>query len=424
MSSTTEPVATAVVAPSQRRFHITTFSSLKHRDFRFMWGTTFFTAAGNWIQQVTLGWLVYHMTGNAFLTGAVSGVRALPFLFIGPLAGVVADRVDRKMLLIFNHVFLAALGLIFAIMIAANVLQIWEVFVFTFLSGVGWSFNNPVRQTLVPVLVPRDALMNAIALNSAAFNVTGVVGPALGGVLIALFGPATNFFIQAAMYITVTVFVFPIHVPNRSYDAQPRKSVTKDFKEGVKYAFREPTTRAVIIVSMIPAMFMMATTNSLMPVFAKDVLNVGSTGLGILLAAGGLGALVGTLVLASLAGVSRKGLLQLAMAFLAAISLIVFALMHNLLLASVFICLQGGFQMIYFSANNTIIQIITPDQYRGRVMSIYMLNQGAVPLGAFLAGAVAEFFGAPVAIMSAGIITAVLILYMSYQFRELRDFRQ
>ncbi|MBI4312793.1 MAG: MFS transporter [Chloroflexi bacterium] len=424
MHSPISPAKPNVATEERKRFNLTTFSSLQYRDFRFLWGSTFFTAAGNWIQQITLGWLVYHLTSSAFLTGAISGVRALPFLFVGPIAGVIADRVDRKLLLIVNHALLGLLGLIFALLIAFDLIQVWHIFVFGFLSGVLWSMNNPVRQTLVPALVPRQALMNAIALNSAAFNLTRMLGPALGGLLIVAFGPATNFFIQCVAYMAVTLMVLPMRIPAKARSEAPSKSVVADLKDGLRYVAKEPTTLALVLVGLIPSIFMMPFTQGLMPVFAKEALHVDADGLGIIYAAAGVGAFVGTMTLASLSSISRKGILMIAAASIAGLSLMAFSEIAWLPLAIVVIAIQGGFQMVYNSTNNTVLQIITPDEYRGRVMSIYMLDHGLAPLGSFFAGAVAEFAGVRLAMLAGGGITLLLVLLLATRSKELVRFKE
>lgn len=347
----------------------------------------------------------------------------MPFLFAGPLAGVIADRVNRKLLLIVNHAFLAALGLAFALLIATDVVQIWHIFVFAFLSGIAWAFNNPVRQILVPALVPRHALMNAIALNSAAFNLTRMVGPAVGGLLIVAFGPATNFFVQSIAYFVVTVLVLPINIPATGNSGAPRESVLHDLGKGLRYVAHEPTTLALVLVGLIPSIFMMPFTQGMMPVFAKEALHVEADGLGLLLAAAGSGAFVGTMALASLTNISRKGSLLLTAASLAGIGLMVFAVIPWFVLAAIVLAIQSGFQMVYNSTNNTILQTITPDEYRGRVMSIYMLDHGLAPLGAFVAGAVAEIAGVRFAMLVGGGVTLALVLLLATRFRELRGFR-
>lgn len=424
---TQTPKATTVATEQRRRFNLTTFASLQYRDFRLLWGSTFFTAAGNWVQQITIGWLVYDLTGSALLTGVVSGLRALPFLFVGPLGGVLADRVDRKKLLIGTEIFLSALGLSFAILLTTDYLQVWHVLAFSFLSGLGWSISNPLRNVMVPSVVPRHALMNAVALNSAAFNLTRIAGPAIGGVLIAAFGPATNFFIQAVSYFFVSVFIWFIKTPLRAQSSSAEghhRSVGKDLGDGLKYVAHEPTTLALVLVGLIPSIFMMPFTQSLMPVFTKDVLRVESEGLGLILAAAGAGAFIGTMALASLSHLRRKGLLLIVSASMAAISLIVYSQVTWIVIAVPIIAIQGGFQMVYNTTNNTILQLITPDEYRGRVLSIYMLDHGLTPAGAFMGGAMTEAFGAPAAFMMGGVITLVLVLLLATRSKKLSGFRE
>ena len=426
MSLPSIPTPPGSTPPEQKRFRITTFSSLRYRDFRFLWATSFFNAAGVWIQQITLGWLVYDITESAFLTSAVQGIRALPFLLVGPVAGVLADRMDRKRLLIINEFFLSSLAFGFAILVAAGVVRdhVGLIFAFSFLSGVGWALNQPVRQALVPAVVPRESLMNAISLNTAAFNLTRILGPAIGGVLIALFGPAVNFFIQSLAYFSVFLLVLPIRIPPHHTPVNaPRKSMAGDLLDGLRYVAKERTILALIMVALIPSLFMMPFTQGLMPVFAEEVLDAGPTGLGILLASSGVGALVGTLSLATLGNFPRKGALLILAAALAGLGMMGFSQTTWLPMSMFALAILGGFQMIYHATNNTVIQLIASDEYRGRVMSIYLLDRGLVPAGAFLAGGLAQVYGAPTAILAAGAATTILVLLLATQFRQLREYR-
>jgi len=402
---------------------IHTFTSLKYHDFRYLITSTFFTSAGNWIQQVTLGWLAYEYTGSAFLTGAVTGIRALPFLFMGPIAGVITDRVNRKTLLIVVHLLLSVLGLSFALLIASGHLQTWHIFVFSMLSGAGWASGNPVRQALVATLVPQKDLMNAIALNSAAFNITRMLGPAVGGLLIVMVGPSTNFFIQAISFFLVTLIVIPIKIPTDNIVESSKHTFSEDFIEGVRYVIQEKTTFALVLLALIPSIFMMPFTQSLMPVFAKDILKVDANGLGLILSAMGIGAFVGTLTLASLGNVTNKGKMLFIIGIFAGLSLIIFSQTKLLIFSILVISLQGAFQMIYHSTNNTIIQTITPNAMRGRVMSIYMLDHGLMPIGALIAGGIAQFYGADIAILIGGIITFTLFILGIFIFKPLWSFK-
>ncbi len=407
--------------PRQRRPRIKTFSSLKYRNFRYLWTSTLFTSAGNWVQQVTLGWLAYDLTGSALLVGTLSGIRALPFLLVGPIGGVLTDRVDRRRLLMGTQLWLLVMALGFAVLIASGRVEVWHMFAFSLLSGASWAISNPIRQALVANSVPRESLMNAIALNSAAFNAMRTVGPAIGGLLIALTGPATNFFIQALCFLGVYLAVWPLDIPRVGTSAHRGDSMLKSFREGVQYTVRDPVIMALMIVALIPSLFMMPFTMGLMPVFAEDVLKAGPDGLGLLLAGNGVGALIGTLTLASAGDVSRKGRLLLGFAMGSGASIALFSFTTWLPASLLTLLAVGACQQLYMSTNNTLLQSLTTDEYRGRVMSLYMLDHGLIPAGGMLAGGLAQMLGVARAVFIGGATTVVLTGAMGAGFRSLRD---
>src|SRR5439155_17225871 len=192
---------------------LSTFRSLHYRDFRLLWLSTLFMSAGQWIQQVTLGWLAYQLTGSAFMLGAINGVRSFPMLILGPLGGVAADRIERKRLLVGTQVVLVASAFALALVISAGHLRVWHLFAFTAVTGVAWAFMMPVRQSLVPNLVPEQHLMNALALNSAGFNATRIIGPMAAGLMIAKLGAGENFYVQTAFYVGMLWLVTMVVVP-------------------------------------------------------------------------------------------------------------------------------------------------------------------------------------------------------------------
>ena len=170
-------------------------------------------SGGQWIQQVTLGWLLYDLTGSSVLLGLLNGLRAVPFLIASPIAGVAADRMDRKKLILVTQYALVITTVAMGLLVASGFLEVWHLFAFTLMTGVAWAFVDPVRQTLVPALVPREDLMNAVALNSAAFNLTKVIAPSLGGILIVFSGAAGNFFVQSAAYLGVLASIYWMSIP-------------------------------------------------------------------------------------------------------------------------------------------------------------------------------------------------------------------
>lgn len=326
----------------------------------------------------------------------------LPFLFAGPVAGVVADRVDRKRLILANQIVMAVLAAGFAVLVTTGRVEVWHLFLFSLLGGIVWSFDQPVRQTIAPTIVPKKDLLNAIALSSAAFNVTRIIGPGLGGLLIAAFGPGANFFIQAAAYLGVFLMVLPIRLPLVDTASRRRFSFFSNLKEGVRYVGGQRPILMVIVMALLPSLFLMPFTMALMPVVAKETLGVGAGGLGLLMSLSGVGALVGTMALASLGNFQHKGMLLVMAITMAGVGTLLFAMSTSMSAALSSLVFLGAFQMIYFATSNTILQTITPDQFRGRVMSLYMLDMGLSPVGSVLAGVLAQSYGTGVAITVAG----------------------
>ncbi|MDE0213325.1 MAG: MFS transporter [Deltaproteobacteria bacterium] len=399
-----------------------TFSSLRNRDFRYLWAGTCFLSGGLWIQQVTLGWATYEMTGSSILLGAINGLRFVPFLIFSPLAGVAADRTDRRRLMMTTQwcVLLTALGM--GVVVSLDLLEVWHLFAFTLVTGVVWSFSEPVRQALIPDVVPRAELMNAVALNSAAFNFTKIIGPSVGGVLIVAFGLAGNFYIQSATYLFVLWMIYRMHVPERISEAA-RSSVLSNLREGIRYVWADPVVFAVMATAMIPRLFAMP-YQALMPIFQKDVLQVGADGLGLMMAAPGLGAMLAMLSVAHFASrVSRPGLLMLAALVLQGVFLALFALVRTLVPALLTLVIVGGFQVLFMSVSNMVLHMTVPDRLRGRVMSIYMLDRGITPAGAMLAGISAHFIGAPHTVLAMGVIVLVLAAVVVAFMPSLRKVR-
>ena len=423
MTSFEEELTDHVEAPPEAvspRFRIQTFSSLRHLDFRYLCAGTFMMSAGQWIQQVTLGWLVYELTGNSVLLGALNGLRALPFLVTGPMAGVAADRMDRQKLMLRTQYVLIVTAVVMGGLVASGLLQVWHIFVFTLITGVAWTFSEPVRQSLIPSVVPKQELANAIALNSGGFNLMKVIGPALGGLMIALFGTGGNFFVQSVAYVGVLIMIYLMHVPPTPAEAR-RSSALANLKEGFSYVWSTPAVLALMILAYVPRIFAVP-YQTLMPVFQKDVLRVGPEGLGMLMAAPGVGAVLSVLMLASFANrFRRQGLLLVGSILVLGFFLILFSQTTSFPLALVVLVAAGGFQMLFLASTNTMLQLIVPDELRGRVMSLYMLDRGLMPAGALFAGVVAHFIGAPSTVATMGAIVIVLTLVVAWRVPAIRS---
>jgi predicted MFS family arabinose efflux permease len=273
---------------------------------------------------------------------------------------------------------------------------------------------------MIPSVVPKADLVNAIALNSGGFNLMKVIGPALGGALIALFGAAGNFFVQSIAYIGVLVMIYLMHIPKTSSEAR-QSSAMANLKEGFAYIWSTPAILALLTLAYVPRVFAVP-YQTLMPVFQKDVLKVGPDGLGMLMAAPGVGAVIAVLTLASLANrLKRQGLFLVSSIVVLGFFLIVFSQVRVFSLALVTLVIAGAFQMFFLASTATILQLLVPDELRGRVMSLYMLDRGFMPVGALFAGTTAHFIGAPSTVAVMGVIVIVLALFVAWRVPTIRS---
>jgi MFS transporter, DHA1 family, staphyloferrin A biosynthesis exporter len=402
-----------------RWFHFQIFSSLRYQDYRYLWSGTLMMSAGQWVQQVTLGWLLYDLTGNSMLLGALNGLRALPFLVTGPMAGVAADRMDRRKLLLRTQWVLIVTAILFGALVASPFLHVWHIFLFTLITGVAWTITEPVRMSVIPSVVPKAELANAIALNSGGFNLMKVIGPALGGALIAWIGAAENFFLQAAAYIGVLGMIYRIHIPASRAETR-HATAYANLKEGFAYVWHTPAVLALMTLAYVPRVFAVP-YQTLMPVFQKDVLQIGPDGLGLLMAAPGVGAVIAVMTLASLSKrIKRQGLFLLVSIVVLGFFLVLFSQITWFPLALVTLVIVGAFQMFFLASTATILQLIVPDELRGRVLSLYMLDRGFMPLGALFAGATAHFIGAPTTVAIMGAIVIVLTGIVAWRIPAIR----
>ena len=385
-----------------------TFRSLRHRNYRLLWIGTLFSSSGLWLQQVTLNYLAFALTGSSMVVGLASGARSLPLLALGPVGGVMADRYDKKRLMMSTQLAQLLLTFIFAVVIVSGHLEVWHLFVFSLLSGAAWALNMPVRQSIVPSLVPREDLMNAMALNSAGFNITRILGPALAGLMIAKIGPGENFFIQSAAYVGVAITVAQLALPASSRSTgKGGGSAYANLKEGAAYVWGNATLRIQMLLALVPVVIALPYI-AILPQFNDEVLGGSPGTFGLMMAAPGVGAVVATLIVASRRDIVRHGLLLLAALFALGLSLISLAFARNILVVLSMLVLVGATQMIYMTTSQTVVQLAIPDEYRGRVMGIYMLNQGMLPLGALFAGSLADVYSASTALVVMGALVAAL----------------
>ncbi len=396
------------------------FAPIRHRDFRYLLAGIVFMSAGQWIQQVTLGWLVYDMSNSSILLGLLNGVRLLPFLVLSPLAGVAADRMNRRWLLMSSQGILLITAAVMGILVMAGQAEVWHLFVFTLITGTAWSFNHPVRQALVPNVVPSVHVAGAVAMSSTGAQFTKMIAPAIGGLLIVWFGAGGNFLVQAATYAGVFAMIFMMRVEGPAVQAT-RTSGLADLQDGLRYVASHRVILGLVLVSLVSKVF--ATPyQTLTPVFQKDVFGVGPEGLGLLMAAPGVGAVAATLIVTGLAGKMRhRGLLLVGSLCLLGILLVVFSTTRSMELALLALAGVGGSQTFFNVLSLTMLQLLVPDALRGRVVSLYMLDHGLTPAGALMAGVATAYVGAPVTMAVMGLCVVVLGLVVFWAVPQIRD---
>jgi MFS family permease len=383
-----------------------TFRALRHRNFRLFFGGQLISLVGTWMQSVAQSWLIYRLTGSPALLGAVGFTSQFPVFLLAPLGGIVADRFRRQVLLIITQTSAMILAALLAGLTLTGHVQIWHIFVLGAALGVVNAFDIPVRQSFVVDMVDRHDLMNAIALNSAMFNGARVVGPALAGLLVSTIGEGWCFAANAVSYLAVIAGLVRMRiVPNAAPSLS--RSALAHVLEGFRFVADTAPIRALLLLLAMVSLIAMPYV-VLMPIFADQILHSGARGLGILMAASGIGAVGGALAVASRHEVRGLGLwVALSMGGLG-LGLIGFALSHSFWLSAALLVPVGGFMMVQMSASNTLIQAMVPDALRGRVMAIYsMMFMGMAPVGALLAGALASHVGAPLMVATGGALATV-----------------
>ena len=403
----------------ERSGRLQTFSALRHKDYRYLWISSIFVGAGNGVQQIAMGWMVFQLTQSHFWIGTVLGIRALPILLVGPLAGVAVDRLDRKKLFLAAQLGLVIIAFLFALDVRLERVTVLHALVFSFLLGLDASLNQPVRQALIVNTVAREDLTNAIALNSSASAVVQSIAPLISGTLIAVLGVSGNFFVQSAAYVAVFCIILPMRTPYREGIAEPA-SVRRNFAEGIRHIRSDWTLLLLIILVFIPSMFIHSTQNQL-AVFADVVLGGGPLILGLLGASMGVGSVVATIAIASLGNFQARGRVNMGCIILVTVALIFFGLSSHLALSLIAIGIMGFFNTGFRIANNALVQSRVPDVLRGRVTSIYALDHGFQPVGSLLLGLLAEegVLGVQKAVMLAGIVAFAVTVFIALRFRLL-----
>jgi len=398
------------------------FAALRVSSFGwFLAGTTLSNAA-QWVQSVTLSWLVYDLTSSGTALGTMNLMRSLATLGLAPLVGVIIDRLPKRRLLYATSIWLCAVSLGFGLVLLGNPTVVWPLFLYSFLGGIGQAFSVPLRQTVVFSIVPRRLAPGAVALVQTGWAVMRSVGPAIGGFLLLWFGPAGNFFVQAGAYALVTLTLLKLRLPYEQTLVNATRA-RGGFREGLRYVLYNPTTLAFVLLSWVLPLFIIPNFNALPPIYAKDVFAGGPDTLGTLLSAIGLGGIIGGFVTASLGKLERRGLLQLGALLLLGLSFTAFAASSALWMAIGAMALAGFSEMIYLTTNATLLQLSIPDELRGRVTSILSLRSGLMPVGAFIAGIGADLVGPRTMTLIFSGILGIIAVGVYFASPIVRDYR-
>ena len=356
------------------------------------------------MQSIAMGWLVYRITDSAFMLGFIGFVSQIPTFFISPFAGVMLDRWNKHKIIVITQTLAMLQALILAVLVLTHSVQIWQIIILNIFMGMINGFDIPARQSFVVEMIEdRGDLGNAIALNSSMFNAARLIGPSIAGIIIAVFGEGICFLLNGLSYIAVIISLLAMHINYVKHPYQ-EKHILKDLKAGFNYSWGFVPIRIILFMLALMSLVGMPYT-VLMPVFAREILKGGPHTLGFLVGAIGVGALIGALYLASRKTVVGLSRIIASMAITFGVGLIIFSFSRNVPFSLFMLLITGVSMMIHNASCNTILQTVTDDNMRGRVMSYYtMAFMGTTPIGSLIIGSLASKFGAPASILFGGVL--------------------
>jgi MFS family permease len=415
-----EADAGQVTWPPAGRRRPRTFSSLENnRDYRFLFTGNLFANAAQWLQLLTVGWLVLEISDSALQSGIAVGIRALPTLVLGPWAGVLADRWDRKKIAITMQLALAAAASLFAVVVATGDVTVWHTYIYMAVVGVGFTIKQPVRQALIANTVQRADMANALTLNAMAVTSMRLVGPLIGGILIATLGFKWNFIFEAGLYAAMVLLLLPMRTPYREGGANRHASGWANMVEGLRYILKSRVMLRLNLLNFVRAAAF-GTVPLVLPAYARDVLG-GGPGVGTaLLTVMGVGGLCATFIMATWGFFAKKGLVGLITLTSGSACILLLGLSNWLWLSLPVIALMGFSQTHFIVSNQTLIQNLVPDSLRGRVSSVWHYEQGLTPLFVFLISLLGQYRGMGLAMMVLGGSALALSLVFLVRFKDNR----
>src|ERR1700757_2903193 len=385
------------------------FKAFHYRDFRLMWIGACMSSIGTWMQIVAQGWLIYRLRHSAFLLALDQFLAGIPIFLFSLIGGVVADRTERRKILLISQYIQMASAATLTILVALGLTHVWPILCLSFVSGLAQAFGGPAYQALIPTLVDREDMPNAIALNSIQFNLAVTVGPALAGITLARFGEKGGFGLNALSLLAPLITLSTISarfLPERSAD-----SMFKAFMGGFRFVWRQGAMVGLIVLAFLMT-FLSMPMRTYIPVFVKDIFHRGPETYGNLLSLMGVGSIIGSLGVASLGNISKKGRFALSMLMLLGAGIAGFSLSKFLPVSYAMLILVGASMMAVFATVTSLVQLSVTNEMRGRVMSVYNFAfRGGMPIGNLVSGWLVPVYTAPIVLAVNGFLLILVALY-------------
>jgi predicted MFS family arabinose efflux permease len=385
------------------------FKAFQYRDFRLMWFGACTSSIGTWMQIVAQGWLIYRLSHSAFLLALDQFLAGIPIFLLSLIGGVVADRTERRKILLISQYVQMACAIILTALVATGLVQVWEILSLSFVAGVAQSFGGPAYQALIPTLVERDDMPNAIALNSIQFNLAVTVGPAFAGITLGRLGETWCFGLNAVSFLAPVISLSIISA--RFVPESTTESIFNSLKQGIDFLRQQGSMEALIVLAFCMTALSMP-MRTYIPVFVKDIFQRGPETYGNLLSLMGVGSICGSLAVAGRGNIQNKGRFALTMLICLGVGISGFSISRLLTVSYVMLVVVGASMMAVFATVTSLVQLITTNEMRGRVMSVYNCAfRGGMPMGNLATGWLVPRFTVPVVLGANGLLLIVLALY-------------
>jgi MFS family permease len=398
------------------------FAPLRFREFRLFWAGHFISRIGDSMQQTAVSWLLYDLTRSPLQLGLNGAFRALPLVAFGLFGGTLADRVDRRKILLYTQTTLMLLALLLGLLDQTGHIQVWHIYAFTLVAAIIQSVDAPTRQALVPSLVPRAILPNAIALNSLLWKGTILLGPSFAGIAISTVGTDGAFYANALSFLAVVLALLSMKISSSGEVSTVSDGFLKDAWSGLCYVRSQRIILAIMTMEAFSSLF--GLNSAMLTIFARDILHAGATGLGFLQSSRGLGAVLGSGLLVAIGNKRAQGKILLYSAVAYGVTFALFGISRDFLLSLLLIFLAGAADTIWGAVRNGILQLKTPEQLQGRVMGVFGLcSRGLTPLGQVETGLLVPLVGAREATFLGGSIVLCVSLFTAWRVPDVHRFR-